>query len=201
MLRLITKSFSKFQPKATQPLFNQLSQTLRVQSFSSFSSLSDDTITFPREQEGLNYSLNWALAKSLVTPFNTVHRNKASSGSSDSGSSTVKIVGKEFDAKKFQSIHRAIAKKLSAAENVYVEEGELGGLHVRIVCGSEEEARQARGSLDQSSVNQNAQVTVLLGSDKDNSGLTLIDVDKRVVVTSSANKDALSQAIKNIVSK
>merc|ERR1719240_1154352 len=38
-----------------------------------------DQITFPRNVEGINPTLNWALSKHLVTPYNTVDHNKANS--------------------------------------------------------------------------------------------------------------------------
>mmetsp|Transcript_48000 Transcript_48000/g.55512 ORF Transcript_48000/g.55512 Transcript_48000/m.55512 type:complete len:208 (+) Transcript_48000:66-689(+) len=165
------------------------------------SALNEDTISFPREGEGLNYKLNWELARAMVTPYSHVAHNTTKSGSAGGSKTQVVSKGKEVNAAQYTELHRKIAKQLSKGEKVFVEEGELGGLHVRIVSSSADAAGNARAVLKEVNAKDfKGNVTVLVGNVE---GLkdTIVDKEKRTVLTPSAHKDTLEEAVRQFVAE
>ena len=205
MISKITKSlistscsFAKFELRAAAASLNFNSRYYFSQNFSA---ISEDTVSFPREQDGLNYKLNWELAKALVTPFNHVAHNTSKAGSAGGSKTQVVEKGKEVNATQYAELHRKLAKQLSKGEKVFVEEGELGGLHVRIIGSTAEVAGNAKAVLK--SVNAKdfiGNVTVLVGNVE---GLkdTVVDKDRKVILTPSAHKDTLEEAVKHLTAE
>jgi len=189
-------------------LLNTFRQNQNVYNFSQSTKINDisgDFLQFPRELTGLNIKFNWMLAKNLITPFNLVSHNQAkpSQGGPSGTKNEVKATGKGgFDLARFKIIHRNIAKHLSALENLFVEDGELGGLHVRMILSNEKDAAIARSILNgvkEGDFSNN--VTVIFGNDKELDNKTLVDVGSNLILTSNLNKDTLSEGIKLIFEK
>jgi len=169
-------------------------------SFKSQNSNSDST-QFPSGV--VDSELNWQLAKALITPIKCVFKNKAQIGPRANGNKTiVTVVGKGgFDAAKFTELHSNLAESISQ-RNIYVEDGELEGLHVRVVCDNENLAENVRGLLSRVEDEEfKNNVIVILGEDKELKELTIVDVKNNLVLSSSVSEESLSEAIRIIFDK
>lgn len=167
-----------------------------------FSNLTGDSLVFPREQDGLDYKLNWELAKANIVPGQKIARNTSKTGTVGGHKTKVVEVSKETTAQ-FASEHTLLTKQISTG-GIFIEDGELGNLHVRVIASSADGAAHARACLTNNSNADRAEdgatetikgrVTVLIGTSE---GLkdTIVDKARRLVLTPSAHKDSLQEAI------
>jgi hypothetical protein len=156
------------------------------------------SVQFPRKE--VNVSLNWALAKHFVVPKNTnIILNSVAEGVTDNNRTRVLTLGKEINGNAFKEIHQKLTGKLSKSEKVYAEEGEIEGLYVRVITCNEELAKAARGALKIVKDSEfEANATVILGEDENLNGVTLVDVVNGTILSGSANKESLAEAVRQI---
>ena len=156
----------------------------------------EDYVSFPRENKTLNYTFNWALAKHSIPLSGSIFHNTVTKGETDDKTTQVLTVGKGISADEFEEIHDVLIEKLTRVRTLYIEEGELEGLYVRIVSSSDLQAKKARGTLNEvNDPNFQANVTVILENSDEIDGKTLVDTNKRLILSSNANKESLAEAI------
>jgi hypothetical protein len=132
---------------------------------------------------------NWRLATNLVTPSGKTQLNGARAGGKSSFNSTLKAgpIPKNH--------HVTVAKEISKAETVFIEEGEFRGVLFKIITGSPELAAAARGTLTSTQAFDSG-ITVLLCDKTDLKGAAYYDKQKKLLVSNGVS-DTLLQSVIN----
>lgn len=197
---MISRAFSTLAFKVAtrnQSIFFRGINSLCTKHFSTKKS-ADDFIHFPRDDQGINSALNWALTKAYVTPFHKISYNAIEESGIDNN--RTKVVA--LKTNQFTDLNERIGETISNSEIVYVIEGELEGLYVRIITGNEAQAKNARGVLNKVKDPEfSANITVLLQEDEELNGKTIVNPSSGVILSQSANKESLIEACDHVLNR
>ena len=131
---------------------------------------------------------NWRLAKNLITPSGKTQLNGVKGAGKGDFNTPLKVgpIPKNY--------HVTLAKDISRAETVFVEEGEFRGVLFRIITGNSELAAAARSSLT-SSQSFESGVTVMMCDKTDLKGVAYYDKTKKLLVTNGVSDDLLQSVL------
>lgn len=171
--------------------------------FKLFSTVNLRTFQGVRTFDDSSLKMNWSLAKYWITSKSKVHFNsiKKEELKNNSANDTVVKTAKVGDIThiQFERFHRKIGALISEADNVYVQQGKVGGKAVRVIGSNKDDVALFSSLFEGSSdLNDFVDVNVLYlinHPELKTKQFNFYDVDKKIILSSTNNLESIRKIV------